>query len=263
MMQHDTQEAFRARFVFDPAKSFRVGVEREAFIVDATGAPVPRAPEVLRQIAEHAPEHAARFGYELSACQIEQRTEPLESHETVATLRKLRSALDTALIPLRLRCAYHGVGPPDMPTAVYPDPTGRYERISRAMPPEKLSAACRIIGTHIHIGMPDEETALRVYNGVIEDLFGLRIAADKTGGERLRLYRTVVEDPSPIRFESWAHFHAHALEYGYAHDPRSNWMLVRITQWGTIEFRLFDGTDSEEEIGSWCRECRAKCIAYA
>lgn len=256
---------FNGRFKFSPANAWKVGVERESFIYDPRSKQlVPRARELLDTIWEAYPSLHNSFGYELSACQLESRTEdPLLIGELAGALEHRGNILRCVLAEAGYQPLYEGVGPEDMPLDIFPDPTGRYERVAHSRPREQVLAACRIIGTHIHIGMPDAETALRVYNGVIRNLHGLRISADKTGGERMRLYRVVVPQSDPVPFASWSHFHQHALEHGYAENIRDNWMQVRITRFGAIEFRLFDGTESIPEIVTWARECRALCRAWS
>ncbi len=262
-MRHDSLTDFMGRFAFAPEKAWRIGVERECFIVDAReGKPIPRAPEVLAAAWHHYPELRTSFGYELSACQLEMRTtDPVLLCDVAKKLREQQACLESMLEEFGYRAQYTGVGPVDMVTDVYPD--GRYARITRHLSPQRLLAACRIIGTHIQVGMPDADTALRVYNGVVRNLHGLRIVADKTCGERMRIYAEVQPRREPIPFCDWHAMHLHAIKHGWSEDTRQNWMLVRITRFGTIEFRLFDGTDSPDEVASWARECRALCLGYA
>lgn len=261
-MRHKSLADFAKRFMFDPERAWRIGVERECFIVDKDRRPVPAALQVLTAIWQRCPEQRASFGYELSACQIEIRTaDPVHLRDVAEKLRTQQAQLESVLRGLGHQAQYTGIGPADMATDVYPDT--RYARITEYMSPTRLLAACRIIGTHIHVGMPDAETALRVYNGVIRNLHGLRIAADKTGGERMRIYAEVQPQREPVPFRDWSAMHVHAIKHGWSEDTRQNWMLVRITRFGTIEFRLFDGTDSPEEIASWARECRALCLGHA
>jgi hypothetical protein len=43
-------------------------------------------------------------------------------------------------------------------------------------------------------------------------------------------------------------------------DPRKNWSEIRISAHGTIEFRLFGASASDDENMQWIRECHALCI---
>lgn len=259
-MRHEPLAEFMGRFVFDPANAWKVGVERELFIKDrASGLVVPRAPQLLSAIWKRHPRLAQSFGYELSACQLETRTPPVGLEALMASLQERERVIAEVLADFGCIPEYDGVGPETMSVQTYPD--SRYDRIVSNNPPTRILAACRIIGTHGHIGMKDAESALRVYNHVVQNLHSLRMTADKTDGARRAIYREVVADPTPVIFRSWADFHAHAIEHGYAENPRDNWAEVRITRYGTIEFRLFDGTSSTWQIVSWLRECSALCRA--
>ncbi len=60
-------KTFRDKFQFDATKAFYVGVERERFLT-VKGHIVPIAPLVLDALKEMG----EKFGYELSACQLEE-----------------------------------------------------------------------------------------------------------------------------------------------------------------------------------------------
>ncbi len=248
---------FMRRFSFDPSKAGWLGVEREAFIQTTDGALVPEASRVLSALRAHDPN---RFGFELSACQIESRTRPCCVDELLDELRANDDALNVALSSLGLMANHHEVGPVDMPLDVFPDPTGRYQRIVEQMSPEVRMAACRIIGTHVHVGMPDHETALRVYNDVVQHVPRLCDLGDGSGGERLAIYRTVNPDCMPRPYGSWSEFHGVALAEGFADDPRNCWTLVRVSKHGTLEFRMFGTTQYVEMVYEWARECHRVCM---
>ncbi|MCX6712780.1 MAG: hypothetical protein NTY66_01075 [Candidatus Vogelbacteria bacterium] len=178
-----------ARFKFDREKQLMVGVEREAFLTNNEKI-TPRAEYVLEQRELKESKQEDQFGYELSACQIESRIGPCNLDRLHSQLRLVENTLvqalkeisrhDTGLgaagadwlrddpegyVHANFGLRYTEVGPEDMPLNVYPNP--RYLEIVKTMPRHILLAACRVIGTHVHIGMPDHETALRVYNAVI------------------------------------------------------------------------------------------------
>lgn len=264
-MQHEPLEAFMGRIHCDSSKAWHVGVERECLIMDPeTGKPAPSSPMLLRILWDEYPAFQKGIGYELSACQIETRTtDPVRISDLQGVLKQREDAVAEVLGRFKYAARYDIIGPPDMTTAYYNDPDGRYAGIVSKRSRAEILAACRIVGTHIHVGMPDLETALRVYNGVIKNLHGLKLAADLTNGERMKLYREVQKNPDPVPFESWDAMHVHAIEHGWSKDLRKNWMLVRITRYGAIEFRFFDGTDSIDQVVSWARECLSLCRGYA
>lgn len=244
---------FSSRFAFDPQKALCVGVERERFITVDGVMPVPRAADVLRKLGHR------RFGYELSACQLENRTDPVPIHKLHKCLREDEDIVAPVLESLGLRSLHREVGPDTMPLDVYPDPAGRYRDITKQMSRSTLLAACQIIGTHIHVGMPDRMTALRVYNQVIGETAHLAHMGDGSAGRRLAIYRAVTPGLEPQRLETWEDFFEAAQRGGFAEDPRRCWTLIRISVHGTIEFRMFGSTDSIDRIVLWARVCHMLC----
>lgn len=254
-------EAFLDRFKFDPKRAFNVGVERECFVADEQGQIVPQAHEVLAHIKEKSlsPTFKQSVGYELSACQVEVRTPPCHMEKLCDELYSQDRELSASMAQLGYTPLFLEVAPASMPLDVYPDPTGRYASMTKGMPREVLLAACRVIGTHVHVGMPDAETALRVYNRVIEECDTLCRKGDGSFGERLEIYKIMEPNPIPMPFEDWQNFFETAVEKGFAEDPRKCWKLIRISSHGTIEFRMFGATNSVPQILSWAMFCHDLC----
>lgn len=246
-------DAFKARFNFQPEGSLLVGVERECFLTrDDRIAPI--AHEVLEWLGI-GPE----FGFELSACQLEYRVGPCTLEDLRGQLELRESAVQDAERELGFGRLFTEVGPPDMPFDVYPDPSGRYARITETMPHEVLEAACRVIGTHVHIGMPSHEAALYVYNDVARWWEYLISLGDHSHGERMRLYRVMAQRFKPTTYTDWTSFYCAANEFGFEDDPRKCWTLIRISVHGTLEFRMFGATPDLNEIVSWARQCHKYC----
>jgi carboxylate-amine ligase len=246
---------FRDQFQFDATKAFYVGVERERFLT-VKGHIAPIAPMVLDALKEMG----EKFGYELSACQLEDRIGPHRLEDVAAALYDNDECIaDASCITCGFGTFHSEVGPENMPLDVYPDPTGRYQEITRNMPRHILLAACRVIGTHIHIGMPDHETALRVYNSVVPHYMELCEKGNGSFGERLAIYRIMAPDYEPKPYRDWEHFSEVAVAKGFAEDPRRCWTLIRISKHGTIEFRMFGATSSLLRIVGWVRLCHTLC----
>ncbi|HWO07634.1 MAG TPA: glutamate-cysteine ligase family protein [Candidatus Paceibacterota bacterium] len=252
----DSYESFRSQFAFSPERTLKLGVERECFIVDAHGMPVPRAPEVLTAL--HAIEDPLRFTYELSACQIESRTRPCGLAELKGELSEIRETLEDVVAQKGLGLSYTPVGPENMPLDVYFDE--RYRQITRTFTRERLLAACRLIATHIHVGMPDHETALHVYEHVRKHVTELCLPGNAQGVERLRIYREFTPTFEPPELPDWEAFHRYAVENNFTSDIRQWWSIVRISRHGTIEFRMFDACSSDEQIVTWARTVRTLCM---
>jgi gamma-glutamyl:cysteine ligase YbdK (ATP-grasp superfamily) len=265
-------ESFKKRFHFNPALAFRIGIERECFITDAKDTIVPDALRVISHVqkngwrcrnAQSNTDPGNLLGYELSACQLETRTDPCNASEVMSALIIPDEGLKNTMAELELRPLYAEVAPDTIPLDVYPDPTERYARITSNMPREVLLAACQVAGTHVHIGMPDHETALKVYNRVTDSCESLCCSGDGSSGRRLEIYRVVAPSREPPVYADWSAFYLAAKRNGFETNPRDCWTLIRLTVHGTIEFRMFGSTDSLERIVHWAHECHRLCLQAA
>lgn len=262
-------EKFKNLFTYDRSKALFVGIERESLIANKDGEIVPEAHKILTGIDQGlreacrsepiVPPEKGAFGYELSACQIESRVGPCHLEDLRNLLRYRDMGLNAVLRHYGLSALHTEVGPEDMPLDVYPDPTGRYQKMTKDMPRKILMAACRVIGTHVHIGMLDHEAALRTYNHAIRHYAELCELGNGSFGERLAIYRQMAPDFEPRSYASWDEYYQTALANGFAEDPRKCWTLIRISVHGTIEFRMFGATDSIDRIVSWAIRCHQIC----
>ncbi len=265
-------QKFLQLFKFCPKRSLFVGVERECLLCNNSGKIVPIASKVLESLkkpklirfsfgsGEEFEWYLPKcFGYELSACQLESRVGPCTLACLMRKLQKLEQILKESERELKFRRSFNEVGPANMPLDVFPDPTGRYQEITKNMPKHILLAACRVIATHVHIGMPDHATALRVYNEVIKYLPILCRSGDKSNGQRLAIYKVMAPDYEPPFYESWEQFYREAVEKNFVTDPRKCWHLIRLSVHGTIEFRMFGATSDLDEIVDWATACHHLC----
>lgn len=248
---------FQSRFHFTPSYAWCVGIERERFVADIKGRIVPETLAVLRALQEDG-----RFGPELSACQIEDRVGPCPIDDVVAQLWQNDQDLSVACKTVMLAYQTTEVAPETMPLVVCPAGDGRYQKIAEMIGPERLLAACRVAGTHIHVGMPDAGTALRVYNGVSQFCEQLCAIGDHSEGERLRLYRVVAGPAHPNKYHNWEEFARNARMRGFFENPRDCWDLIRISIHGTIEFRVFGVSDDHWEVEHWAKHCLALCQTF-
>lgn len=254
-------QKFMGLFKFDSSKALFVGVEREYFLTDESGRILPLAPRVLKSLEEKnvRSNFGLPYGYELSACQLESRVGPCMVDSLLSKLSLQEKELLGMETALGFRRSHVEVGTADMPLDVYPDPLGRYQEIVKMMPRDILLAACRVIGTHIHIGMPNYEVTMRVYNHVVKKCDWLCSRGNGSFGERLEIYRVVAPDCDPKSYQDWNDFHRVAIEKGFDKDPRKCWTLIRISKHGTIEFRMFGATSSLERIVGWAKLCHDLC----
>lgn len=247
-------QAFMNQFSFHPNLPMMVGCERELFLTDDDGKIRPYAPEAYKLM-----EGDPSFGYELSACQFEMRVGPHRLQDFEDELEKKHHYLVSKLRTNGIHTTFRTIAPEGMPLIVYPDPTGRYQKITKGMPKEILRAACRVTGTHFHVGMTDARTALKVYNRALDSFEELCIAGNRTGGERMRIYQVMAKDCAPVRYEDWDDLYRYYSEHGYANDPRKCWHLIRISCHGTIEFRMFDNTEDRSLVVEWAKKCYQVC----
>jgi carboxylate-amine ligase len=143
---------------FGEGEPFTIGLEEELFLVDPEdGHLVNTGADVVEQLGEV---RSGDIKNELHKSQIELITGVCTTvSEAVAELCALRRAvLDTGVGIVA--CATH-------PTAVEGDSQftekRRYERIRELLGDAGATPVCAL---HIHVGMPDADTAIRVFNGL-------------------------------------------------------------------------------------------------
>jgi carboxylate-amine ligase len=148
--EHDT--------AFGSGKPFTVGVEEELFLVDpVTGRQANASAAVQQRLV---PVERGTVERELHACQVELITDVCDSaNEAIAVLGSLRKAV------LRTGAGLLGSGTHPSAGEGEAEITDkqRYERICHLLGD---AVATPVGGLHIHIGMPDPDTAIRAFNGL-------------------------------------------------------------------------------------------------
>lgn len=237
---------FFLAYEFCPDLAGFVGLEFESFTVDATSdLVVPAAGSFLDGMRR------STWGEELSACQVEFRTRPLRSESDIrAELSRRFTEGDRRAAQLGLKLDFTEVAPEGMPLDVFPG-NPRYSQISQSLGTDRLRAACRVAGLHIHYGVRNWDHAIAVYGRLRESLPQLIAAGDGSKGERMRLYEQVAVrcDPPPLRRKE--ELYAAAVENGFADSPRNCWWLIRISPYGTVEVRVF-GTTRNVDVALNC-----------
>jgi carboxylate-amine ligase len=142
---------------FGSERPFSVGVEEELFLVDpVTGRQTNASAAVQKRLGPLD----GQVERELHACQVELITDVCSSAgEAVETLGGLRRAV------VETGAGLIGSGTHPSATEGQSEITDkeRYERIRDLLGD---AVATPVAGLHIHVGMPDAETAIKVFNGM-------------------------------------------------------------------------------------------------
>jgi carboxylate-amine ligase len=136
-----------------------IGVEEELLLIDPdTGHPVARN----RDVADAAKDLGLELQLELTSCQVETTTPVVSSSaELRQQLVELRSTVIRAARSVGVGVLATGV-PPAIPDAFPITDTPRYHRIAENY--GMLAHEQGISGCHVHVQVPDRETAVQVSN---------------------------------------------------------------------------------------------------
>ena len=226
---------------------FTVGVEEELLLVD------PAPPHGLAHVAEAALRAVdlppGRAGYEAYAAEIELRTPVCrDAGEAVGALRAGRAAVRAA--------GYAVAGSGLHPQAAWGDARlvdePRYRRVEDDM--RGLIRRTPECALHVHVGMPDEETAIRVFNRLRHWLPLLQALAANSpfwfggdsgmAGARWAIVRAYPGRGIPRALRDWADWEetmGAARRAGGFVDYTHVWWDVRLhPRHGTVEVRELD-----------------------
>jgi carboxylate-amine ligase len=145
-----------------------VGVEEEFLLVDPhSGAPVPKNAEV----AQRAADRDVELQLELTTCQVETTTGVLDTRdELLREITRLRRAAAEAAQACGARLLAVAL-PPTVPQEFPITDTPRYRRIAERF--GMIAHEQGISGCHVHVAVPDRETAVHVCNRLRPWLPGL------------------------------------------------------------------------------------------
>jgi glutamate---cysteine ligase / carboxylate-amine ligase len=147
-------DAWEANFGSEPP--FALGVEEELLLVGPDLQLMHRAPQVVGA----ADPDAGMVGAELFKAMVEARSEiSANAGDAVAEIREVRREL----LRSGARIMGTGVHPNAEPGDADVLQTPRYSLIEHSLQGVLRTPIC---GLHIHVGMPDADTAVRAYNGI-------------------------------------------------------------------------------------------------
>jgi carboxylate-amine ligase len=228
-----------------------VGIEEEVMLLDpAAWKLTQRADEVLSHASEAL---AGRCAAETHEAAIELRTAPhCTVREAMAEMRELRELLVADLARLGLAAASSGThpGPVTEPTRV--SPSSRYQVIHRTM--RGLARREPTFALHVHVGVPDAESAIRLVNQLrayLPMLLALSASSPFLRGQstglasnRTILFQGFPRTGVPRRFDSytdWVDTVDVLLRSGAIPEPTFLWWDVRPQpRLGTVEVRIMD-----------------------
>jgi carboxylate-amine ligase len=231
---------------FGEAEPFSLGLEEELFVVDPTdGRLLNGGDEVLEQLGQL---ERGEVKSELHRSQVELITGVCATvEEAVAELCELRRAVLATGVGL-IAAGTH-------PAAVEGDSTvtsnPRYERIRDLLGDAGATPVCAL---HIHVGMPDAPTAIRVFNGLRRHLpllealaanspfrhgrdTGLASARQLT----LRSWPRAGVPRAMADFEDFVRYTTHLTRVAEVPDYTYHWWKLRPhPRLGTVEIRALD-----------------------
>ena len=241
---------------FGRTEGFTVGLEEELLLVDPeTRGLADAAERILPEMA--VPPGAA--GFEAYAAELELRSPPCrdvgEAAEALAAGRRAARAAGATLMGAGLH-----------PTAGLGDARlvrqERYRRVDEEM--RGLIRRTPECALHVHVGMPDAETAVRAFNGLRSRLpllqglsanspwrFGVDSGLASARFALVRAYPGRGVPPAFRDFGEWAELVEQAAAAGGLCDYTLLWWDVRLhPRLGTVELREMDAQASLEDAAA-------------
>jgi carboxylate-amine ligase len=229
---------------FGIERPFALGVEEELLLVDDENRLLDRG----AQLAHRTEPDRGDVDAELFKSMVESRSDvSANAGEAIEALRGVRREL----LESGARIIGAGLHPDAAPGEAAVHRTERYEPITDSLQGVLRTPIC---GQHIHIGMPDEQTAVRAYNGIRTHVPLLNALAANSpfwfgGDSGLASARTVIFRSYPRaamapEFDDFEHFRRVTRQVctaGDLDDYTYIWWDVRIhPALGTIEVRAAD-----------------------
>jgi glutamate---cysteine ligase / carboxylate-amine ligase len=244
-----------ADHAFGRGAPFTLGVEEELFLVDpVTGEQINASRAVLERLGDVE----GTVERELHACQVELITGVCgTTGEAARALRGLRRAVAATGAAL-LGSGTHPSAPEGAADITDKE---RYERIRFLLGD---AVATPVGGLHVHVGMPDAETAIRAFNGLRRHLpLLLALAANSpyrhgrdTGlaSSREVTMRGWPRSGVPRAMRDFEDFCSTAARLTRAADvPDYTWFWWKLRphpRLGTVEIRAFDAQASADDVAS-------------
>jgi carboxylate-amine ligase len=256
---------------FGVTGEFSLGVEEELMLVDRVSYALDHgAVEVMRRLAGAQADGGLHPEYYAGLIEL---SSPISANAAEAV---------TALGALRQRLRAVGattIGAGLHPSGAFGDvvayPSERYELISDEM--RGLQARTPTCALHVHVGMPDEDTAIRAFNGLREHLPLLQALAANSpywhgrdsglASARAQVFRALPRSEIPPAFESFDEYGTRVdalCEAGELPDYTFLWWDVRPHPvLGTVEVRAMDSQSSLRSVAGLAALIHALAVRAA
>lgn len=213
-----------------------------------------RADEVL---SFAGPDLTGRCAAETHEAALELRTAPHATvRDAIAELRELRALLLRELAPMGMAAAACGTHPAAMAEPTKVSPSSRYQVIYQTT--RDLARREPTFALHVHVGVPDAQSAIRLVNALRAHLPlllalsasspMLRGRATGLASNRTILFQGFPRTGIPRRFDSYRDWTATVdllVRSGAIPEPTFLWWDVRPQpQLGTVEIRVMDAQTS-------------------
>jgi carboxylate-amine ligase len=238
---------------FGSAPPWSLGVEEELMLVDSET--LEPARDGYSRVFNEAGE---RIKPELFESFVETTTTVVETPEEAASqLRALR-------LEVAERAAAHGLAV--LATGSHPTARGRvplvpferYQRLKAQLGPRLYRQ--QVCGLHVHVAVPDPDTCLRAFEGVVSQLPGLLAASANSpfwegaeSGRRSVRSKILLEMPTggpPPVLRSWDDWQAATR----GDSKRRHWDAWPRPEYGTLEVRLLDQPTSLQRAAELAAE---------
>ncbi|SES35465.1 carboxylate-amine ligase [Lentzea xinjiangensis] len=230
-----------------------VGVEEEFLLVDtASGRTSVRAEAVLARLEDT---ELTQFHAELAGTQVEAATGPCTSITALGeALREARATLAKAAAEAGLGLLSRGTAPKPSKQPIVTHDNPRFRRVldTYAGVVEHYEAC----GCHVHVGVPDRETGVRVLNHVRPWLPTLLAVSANSPDNGYASWRMVEQSRFPGSgvppvFTGAADYDAHVARMvacGTLVDGAQSFWLARLSpKLPTVEFRVADAAATVED----------------
>jgi carboxylate-amine ligase len=232
------------------ATPWTIGLEEEVMLLDADWMPASRSDEVLGALS---PEIARSARAETHGSALELATDPhLTVGSAAAQLAALRRGLTAELEPMGLRAAAGGTHPLARWEDTEVSPGARYQFLYSSL--RELARREPTFALHVHVAVPDPETAVRALNGLREHLpVLLALSANSPfwqgrdsglASARTPVFQTFPRTGLPRHFDGYADY-VEAIDVLLRCDaipePTFLWWDARLQpRLGTVEVRIMD-----------------------